>query len=466
MREITIYPHQGRNYACTDTITIEDQQSLLDAFNHVRHSGEVIANAATHEWNLGNVIPGPSPSRKIQVPPVGIVPSLVFFTGGGNGWPTYYAFEINPNFNAFSVEATIRMLNESEYNTINSSMSGQGWRGQRLQLLAVNGANLQVQSLGTVYADPAWYAANVGALDPVVINYQSLEGGNVKLLSLIVGITGNIQQATRANPGYIYAKLSYPRNVNGNIWGTTYTESTAFLPSATHPAHGGTIQGAGLIDLHVTQFYLPGHTSVPSTAITGLGRTVARFDPASYPAMGSILSATEWARARNDYSAARSIGFGAYLETGANLGGVPLPLVGDRGIIVNENGVQQFTRYVEIPPDAKRAVVVGWVRADAAGGMTQVLTVDLYKPLAVGQTNQVLLTVTSSSTAARLVYTDIALATGIQPQTANVERGWIVVKSTKTNPRAGTVGNPAQISPPDPQFTQFDGVYSLCVKFY
>jgi len=464
MREITIYPHDGRNYACTDTITIEDQWSLLDAFNHARHRGQVVANTSPHEYNFGNVVPGPVPSRKIQVLPVGIVPSLLFFTSAS--WRTYFAFEINPNFNAFAVEATIRLLNESEYNTINSAMSGNGWRGQRLRLLVTNGANLAIQYLGTVYADPSWYAANVGALDPVVINYQSLEGGNVKLLSLIVGITGSILQATRANPAWVYAQLQYSRNVNGTAWGTTYTESTAFLPPAVHPIHGGTIQGAGLIDLHVTQFYLPGHTAVPSTGTVGPGRTVTRFNPAEYPEMGAVLSASEWARAAQDYAAARSIGFDAYLESGRNLGGVPLPLVGDRGIIVNELGSQQFTRYIEVPPNAKRAVVVGWVRADAAGGMTQTLTVDFFKPLAIGQTNQVLLTATSSPTSERLVYADVALQVGIQPQTANVERGWIVVKSTKTNPRAGTVGNPAQISPPDPQFMQFDGVYSLCVKFY
>ena len=465
MRGITIYPHGGRNYACGETVTIEDQWSLLDAFNHARHRGENVVNAQANEMNFGTVTSGAVPSRKIQTLPTGIVPSLLFFTQT-SGWPANYAFEINPNFNAWAIEATIRLLTESEYNTINSSQSGQGWRGQVLRLIFTNDATLSQQYV-SIYMDMAWYAANVGILPAGdAIDYNSLEGEGAKMLSLIIGMNGNMLQPTRANPAHVQARLWFPKQVNGNNWSVS-TESTAFLPPSVHPVTGHEIQGAGLVDLTVTQFYLPSHTVTPTGGSFGLGRTVSRFSAADYPPMGTLLNAAQWSRATTDYQAARSIGFGALLLHGYNVGGVLIPMVGDRGIIVNEQAVQQFTRYVEIPANAKRAVVVGWIRTNAVGSMSQTLTVDLFKPLIVGQTNQVLLTESPSGlggTAWKVVYADVALAVGIQPQTSDVERGWLVVKSTKTNPRPGTVGNPA--NPADPQFLQADGFFSLLVKFY
>lgn len=463
MRTITVYPYGGRNYICGDTVTFEDVQSLLDTFAHARETGDLIAQANTREHNTGNVQSiGVQASRIVQSHPVGISPSFTFWTLAN--WRNWYPFEINPNFNAFTIEATIRLLDETEYNTINTSLSGNGWRGQYIEIFAGNADNLQIQRLVTVYRDPVWYAANIGALTSPNVAYDSLVGDGCKLLSLVVGMTGNILEAGRANPAYLYALVKFPRNVDGSLWGSTTTESSAFLPSVLNPATGYTVQGAGIIDFQAHQFYLPTHSVTPTGSNGSSFRLVDTFSSAARPSMGDVLNTALWGRVRNDYRAARSIGFVEFVGCGRNTGGVQMPLVGDRGIIVNEGALQQATCYIEIPANAKKAIVVAMVRCNAQGGMTQALTVVLQKDMAIGITNQDILNVNSSNTSARIVYQVTTLG-GIAPldATSKTERATLILRSQKTNPRAGTVGNPANVN--DPQYLYWDGIAALWVKF-
>lgn len=476
-RPFTTYPHVGRTLITNDFVTIADEWHTGDAYLHVLQNGSTWANDCGWAWNAGTemVVFGVndinaymmhepiSGMSGIRSNVTGVPDGYRFITQGFVGnYAAYYGGEINSQHDSYALALDFRFVSEIEF-------GGVGAKGQRLRVLLFEESNpsaVQIQSLCDIFFDYNWYFNNVSSAIPPLpalnapnpqnvydlSNQTSIleQSGEINIALIIDKISANLRKVG-SSAAHIRVFYELPKGPTGLGWNTSVFPFYAMgLPSATHPLSGVESQSWGCLAVTFTTFRSTTYTA-PTLTVGANGRVQSVYPTSLEPQIGDNLGTQIFGKLLEKGNSSKGVSWPSVFLGLRNFGGTYRPIVGNRcfpfGVIAGsyvfqylDTALETLVLNVQIPNGATRFTIYTQIRLTAGTG-GHVVTADLEREFDTSPfiATQNLLTRTYAGNAAtQWVWIDLPLDANMQPNSGQVERVKLTLKSTKPSPRVGS----------------------------
>lgn len=482
-RQILGFPHCGRVFLCDDTLGIVDVWQAVDAYKFALSNGVKFTNQSSAAFNVGNPFTFGNLNGNIAtMPTTGIdggyiqgttdIPAPAFVNGS---YLNYACGELHQECRGYAVNATIRILNADEYARtgpfVYGNQYGGGWRAQRVTIvlnnLAAGGANSV--TLLDVFADFAYYAANIGGLGTTTINspwvidlYAQPYGMTVgQILNIVaIGQLPAIMMRARSCQASMSWRYDFQRDPSGATWGTNLVPQYGALTATfrfedlQNPLTGKMMNGAGVLGIGLNTFH-DGQAYTPTGVAGGTGgsRVATSYPNGFVPAMGDTADALMFVNLQQSARAAFNASWTSISISGRVYAGVYKPIVGNSGRFF-DSAIEFMECYIQVPPQCTGFVLIAMVRTIAGVG-THRVKADLTN--AAGSFTQTMMNTTQTSgTGDRYVYVNGTLNNLMANISGNVQAYKLRLEATKSAPRV-----PEQITP----FLS-DGIKAFYLAFY
>jgi hypothetical protein len=484
-RPFTTYPHVGRTLIAGDFVTITDLWHSGDAYLHVLQSGSTWANDCGWAWNSGSNGTTTHDYYMKHEPTVGMSDRFRFITQGFvSFYDAVFGGEINSQHDSFALALDFRFLSEAEMTTLatNSSGSGIGARGQRLRVYlkeTSNPASVPILSICDIFADYYWYAANVSPAIPALpaVNapnpngVYNLANGTTTMtnsgINQVLFVDKLAAALRKVGSGAAQLQIIYelPRQGNGSPWNPATTAvDYATMAAIPNPMTGIDETAWGALAVTFTTFRSTTYTA-PTLAIGANGRAQSVYPTTLEPQIGDNLGTQIFGKLLEKGNSSKSVSWPSVFQGIRSFGGIPRIVAGNvtqlnAGSVFNlvDTATETLVMNVQIPNGATRFAAYTQIRLTAGTG-GHVVTADLEREFATSPfiATQNLLTRTyAGNPATQWVWVDLPLDANMQPNSGQIERVKLTLKSRKPTPRVGSNPTPAGF---------WDGIGSFYLAF-